>query len=133
MRVGFSAEIAQNVSWASLFPVRGWGSPTMTSIGKFVCMAHHFILLWLNPFGLRVDNEGLWLEHEMLSLRVGWSREGAKNVSWFRLSSIRGWGSLTMTSTGKLVCMAHQFILLLLNPIGLRVDSERCWFVHSMS
>ena len=34
------------------------GSPTMTSTGKFVNMAHHFILLQLYPFGLRVDSEG---------------------------------------------------------------------------
>ena len=26
----------------------------MTSTGKFVCMAHHFILQRLNPFGLAV-------------------------------------------------------------------------------
>ena len=133
MRVGVSAEVAKNVSWPSLFPVRGWGSLTMTSTGKFVFMAHHFILLWLNPFGLRVDREGLWFEHSMPSLRFGCSGEGAKNVSCFRLSPLGGWGSLNMTSTGKFVCMAHQLILLLLNPIGLRVDSERCWFEHSMS
>ena len=35
----------------------------MTSTGKFVYMAHHFILLWLNPFGLRADREGRWFEH----------------------------------------------------------------------
>ena len=33
--------------------------------GKFVYMAHQFILLWLNPFGLRVDREGWWFEHFM--------------------------------------------------------------------
>ena len=26
-------------------------------------MAHHFILLRLNPFDLRVDKEGWWFEH----------------------------------------------------------------------
>ena len=31
----------------------------------FVYMAHHFILLRLNPFGLRVDREGWWFEHSM--------------------------------------------------------------------
>ena len=92
----------------------------MTSTGKFVCMAHHFILLRLNPFGLRVDREGLWFDHSMPSLGFGWSLEGVKNVSGFRLSPLGGWGSLTMTSTGIFVCMAQQFILLLLNPIGLR-------------
>ena len=25
---------------------------------KFVYMAHHFIMLWVNPFGLRADREG---------------------------------------------------------------------------
>ena len=29
----------------------------MTSTGKFVYMAHHFILLRLNPFGLGIDWE----------------------------------------------------------------------------
>ena len=29
--------------------------------------------------------------------------EGAENVSWPWLSPLRGWGSLTMTSTGKFV------------------------------
>ena len=28
-------------------------------------MAHHFILLRLNPFGLRVDRKGWWFEHSM--------------------------------------------------------------------
>ena len=36
-------------------------------------------------------------------LRVCLSAEGAKNVSWPWLSLLRGWGSLTMTSTGKFV------------------------------
>ena len=31
---------------------------TMAFTGKFVYMAHYFILLWLNPFGLRVDRRG---------------------------------------------------------------------------
>ena len=60
-----SAEGAKNVSWPWLSPLRGWGSLTMTSTGKFVYKAHHFILLWLNPFGLRVDREGWWFEHSM--------------------------------------------------------------------
>ena len=42
-----------------------WGSLTMTSTGKFVYIAHHFILLRLSPFGLRVDREGWWFEHSM--------------------------------------------------------------------
>ena len=32
---------------------------------KFVYMAHHFILLRLNPFDLRVDWEGWWFEHSV--------------------------------------------------------------------
>ena len=133
MRVRFSAEGAKNVSWPSLFPYRGWGSQTMTSTGKFLCMAHHFVLLRLNPFGLKVDREGWLFEHSMLYLRVRLSAEGGKNVSWPRLSPLRGWGSLTTTSTGKFVSMAHHFILLRLNLFGLRVDSEEWWFEHSLS
>ena len=36
-------------------------------------------------------------------MRVCLSAEGAKNVSWPLLSPLRGWGSLTMAFTGKLV------------------------------
>ena len=36
LRVGLSAEGAENVSSPWLFQLRGWGSLTMTSIGKFV-------------------------------------------------------------------------------------------------
>ena len=38
-------------------------------------------------------------------LRVCLPAEGAKNVSWPWLSLLQGWGSLTMTFTGKFVCM----------------------------
>ena len=48
-----------------IYPLRGWGSLTMTSTGKSVYMAHHFILLRLNPFGLGVDREGWWFEHSV--------------------------------------------------------------------
>ena len=75
----------------------------MASTGKFVYMAHHFILLRLNPFGLRVDREGWWFGHSVSSLWVCLSAEGAKNFSWPWLSPLRGWGSLTMASTGKFV------------------------------
>ena len=38
----------------------------MAFVGKFVYMAHHFILLQLNPFDLRgVDREGWWFEHSL--------------------------------------------------------------------
>ena len=101
--------------------------------GKLVYMTHNFILLQLNPFGLRVAREEWWFEHSMSQLRVSLSGEGAKNVSWFSLSPFRGWGSLTMTSTGKFVHMAHHFILLQLYPFGLRVDSEGWRFESSLS
>ena len=64
-------------------------------------MAHHFILLRLNPFGLRVDREGWWFEHSVSWLQVCLSAEDAKNVSWPWLSPPRGWGSLTVAFTGK--------------------------------
>ena len=96
-------------------------------------MAHHFILLWLNPFGLRVDRERWWFGLSMSYLRVCLSAEGAKNVSWPLLSPLQGWGNLTMTSTGKFVYMAHHFILLWLHPFSLRVDREGWWFKDSMS
>ena len=68
-------------------------------------MAHHFILLRLDPFGLRVDREGWWFEHSVSQLQVCLSAEGAGNVSWPWLSPLRVWGSLTMAFTGKLVYM----------------------------
>ena len=32
-------------------------------VSHILYMAHHFILLRLNPFDLRVDREGWWFEH----------------------------------------------------------------------
>ena len=124
MRVCFSAEGAKNFSWPWLSLLPRWGSLTMASTDKLVYMAHHFILLRLKLIGLRVDREGWRFGHSMSWLRVSSSAEAAKNVSWPWLSLVRGWGSLTMTSTVKFVYMAHHFILLLLNPFGLRVDRE---------
>ena len=44
----------------------GWGSRlTMAFTGKFVYMAHYFIVLRLNPFVLRVDRKGWWFEHSV--------------------------------------------------------------------
>ena len=44
----------------------GWGSRlTMEFTGNFVYMAHHFIVLWLNPFILRVDRKRWWFEHSV--------------------------------------------------------------------
>ena len=57
--------VLKSVSWPSLCPLPGWGSLTMTSIGKFLYMPYHFILLRLNPFGHRFDMEGWWFEHYM--------------------------------------------------------------------
>ena len=51
-----SAEGAKNIFWFWLSPLRGWGGLTLTSTGIFVCVAHHFISLWLNLFDLRVDS-----------------------------------------------------------------------------
>ena len=61
----YIAEGAENVSWPWLSPLRGWHSLTMTSTGKFVYLSHYFILVLLNPFGLRVDKEGWWFEHSL--------------------------------------------------------------------
>ena len=96
-------------------------------------MAHHFIMLRLSLFGLRVDREGWWFEHTVSWLRVGLSAECAENVSWPWLSPLRGWGTLTMTFTGKFVYMAHHFIMLRLILFGLRVHREGWWFQHSVS
>ena len=71
-------------------------------------MAHHFILLRLNPFDLRVDRERWCFEPSLLSWRVCLSAEGAKNVSWPGLSPLQGWCSLTMTLTGKLVYFIYM-------------------------
>ena len=131
----FSSEyIAQNLyilitisSWYDSVPLT-----FMTSAGKFVYIAHHFILLRISPFGFRVDREGWWFEHSLSWLRVCLSAEGAKNVSGPWLSPLRGWSSLTMTFTGKLVYMTHYFILLRFNPFD-RVNKEGWWFEHSVS
>ena len=96
----------------------------MTSTGKFLYMAHHFILLQLNPFDLRFDSEGWWFEHSMSDLRVGLLADGGKKVSWTWVFPIRRWDSLTMTSTGKFAYKAQHFIFLGLNPFGLRIDRE---------
>ena len=133
LRVWLSGEGAKKVSWNWLSPLQGWVSLTMTSTGKFVHMAHHFILLRLNCVGVWVDSGGWLFEQSMLYLLVCLSAEDAKNVSWPRLSPLRGCGSLTMTSTGKFVCRTHHFILLRLNPFVLSVDSEGWCFEYSTS
>ena len=105
----------------------------MTSTGKFVYMSHHLITLPVNPLVLGVDREGWWFENSVSYLWVSLLAECAKNISWAWLSLLRGWGSLTMTFSGKFVYMAHHFILLQLNPLGLGVDREGWRFEHSVS
>ena len=61
---------AKNVSWLWLTPLWGWSSLTVKFTGTFIYMVHHFILLWLNPFGLRGGREGWWFNHFMSVLRV---------------------------------------------------------------
>ena len=70
LRVYLSAGGAKNVSWPWLSPLQGWDGLAMTFSGKFVYMIHHFILLCLNPFGLRFHREGWWFDHSMSLLRV---------------------------------------------------------------
>ena len=69
------------ISWPWLSLLRGWGSLTVAFTSKFVYIVHHFILLQLNPFDLRIDRERWWFEHSMSWLRVCLSAEGANNVS----------------------------------------------------
>ena len=52
----------------------------MVFTGKFVYIAHHFILLWLNPVDFRFDRVGRSFEHTVLKLRGFLSKEGAKIV-----------------------------------------------------
>ena len=70
LQVCLSAEGAKNVSWPWLSPLRGWGSVTKALPGKFVYMAHDFIVLWLNLFDLRADRKGWGFERSVLYLRV---------------------------------------------------------------
>ena len=68
LEVSLSAASGKNVSCPWLSPLQGWGSLTMTFTGRFVWMAHHFILLWLNPFDLSVDREEWWFEHSCVKV-----------------------------------------------------------------
>ena len=52
----------------------------MVFTGKFVYIAHHFTLLWLNPVDFRFDRVGRSFEHTVLKLRGFLSKEGAKIV-----------------------------------------------------
>ena len=64
-RVDLLGEGAKNVSLSWLSPLRGWGSLTMTSIGKFVYMANHFIFQRFITFGVMVETLGWWFEHSV--------------------------------------------------------------------
>ena len=98
-----------------------WERPRPKLVGKIVFLdisiylciytyiAHHFILLQLNPFALSVDREWSWFQHYVIWLRVLLSADGANNVSWHWLSPLRGWGTLIMGLTGKFVYIAHHF------------------------
>ena len=55
LQVCLSAEGTKTVSWPKLSPLRGWGSLTILFDAKFVCRAHDFIFLQLNPFDLRFE------------------------------------------------------------------------------
>ena len=68
-------------------PAPRMGSATMAFNGKFVYIAHHFILLWRNPFDFSVDREQWGLEHSVLNSTVCLSADGAKIVFWHWLSS----------------------------------------------
>ena len=45
--------------------LRGWASLTKAFTAKFVYVAHHYILLQLNPFDLSDDREGWWFDHSV--------------------------------------------------------------------
>ena len=47
----------------------------MALTGKLVDMAHHFILLRLNPFDLRVGREGWLFEHSALCHSFGFASQ----------------------------------------------------------
>ena len=117
-------------SWQS--PLRGWGSLTMAFIGKFVYMTHHFILLRLNPFGLRVDREGWWFEHSCVT---GFAI-CLKDVSWPWLSPLWGWGSLTMAFTGvvwlwHLLAFTMAFTNLKIKNHNYQVHMTWCtWYLN---
>ena len=55
----------KSVFWPWLSPLQGWGSLTTRFTGQFVYMAHHFILLRISPFDLKVDEKGFWFEHSV--------------------------------------------------------------------
>ena len=53
-------------------------------------MAHHFILLQLSPFDLRVDREESWFEPLYVIIAGLLASRAYKNISWPWLSPPRG-------------------------------------------
>ena len=74
-------------------------------------IAHHFMLLRLNPFDLSADRDGWRFEHSVSYLQVSLSAEGAKNnSSWPWPSPLGGRGSLPMAFSGKFICIQHTIL-----------------------
>ena len=72
----------QFVSLPWLFPLRGWGSITMTFLGKFAYIWFSILSCYVSisvPYG---DWERRWFEQYMSYLQVCLAVEGTKNVSW---------------------------------------------------
>ena len=105
----------------------------MAFTGKFPYMAHQFILLILNRFGVRLDKVGWWFGHLVSWLRVSLSVGGANNIFWFWLRALQQWGSLKMLFTGKFVYITSHFTLLKFNSFGHRVDRQGSCFEHFVS
>ena len=103
-----------------------WGSLTVVFTGKFVYTTRHLTLPKFHPFGLRqgscFDMQGSWFEQSASYLGLCLSAECATNAAWPWLTALQWWGSLTLAFNGKFVSIAHQFILLRLNPYGVKLD-----------
>ena len=76
-----------------------------------ICTIYRYIYIGIHKY-IYMDREGWWFEHSVSWLQVCLSAEGAKNVSWPWLSPLRGWGSPTMSLTGKFVYIyIHKYTL----------------------
>ena len=65
LRVFLSSECAKSLCWPWLSPLYGWGSLTTALTAKFVYIAHHFILVRINHFRVRLDRMGWWFGHSV--------------------------------------------------------------------
>ena len=87
--------------------IQGWGSLTMSLTGRFVYMDHHFILLRLNPFdfSLRLIGRDGGLSTLCHSSGFACQERVLKTFPGpgYLQSPLQGWGSLTMSLTGKFV------------------------------